>query len=74
MTRVAITGASGRTGWRVVDEALERGWAVRAIVRPGSQLPPSLMAAEQQGRLVVSRLELSQGDALQHALAAATPW
>ena len=68
MTRVAITGASGRTGWRVVDEALERGWAVRAIVRPGSQLPPSLMAAEQQGRLEVSRLELSQGDALQHSL------
>jgi len=69
MTLVAVTGASGKTGWRVVDEALRRGHAVRAIVRPGSVLPPALAEAEQQGRLDVRRLELPQGDALQHALA-----
>lgn len=68
MTLVAVTGASGKTGWRVVDEALRRGHAVRAIVRPDSLLPPALAEAEQQGRLDVRRLELSQGDALQHAL------
>lgn len=68
MTLVAVTGASGKTGWRVVDEALRRGHAVRAIVRPGSVLPPALAAAEQQGLLDVRRLELPQGDALQHAL------
>ncbi|KMM16799.1 SDR family oxidoreductase [Synechococcus sp. GFB01] len=69
MTLVAITGASGKTGWRVADEALRRGLQVRAIVRPGSVLPPALAEAEQQGRLEVRRLELVQGDALQHALA-----
>lgn len=68
MTLVAVTGASGKTGWRVVDEALRRGHAVRAIVRPGSVLPPALAAAEQRGLLDVRRLELPQGDALQHAL------
>lgn len=68
MTLVAVTGASGKTGWRVVDEALHRGHQVRAIVRPGSALPPALAEAERQGRLDVRRLELPQGDALQHAL------
>jgi uncharacterized protein YbjT (DUF2867 family) len=69
MNRIAVSGASGKTGWRIVDEALERGLAVRALVRPGSQLPPALAAAEQQGRLEVIRLQLSQTQALQQALA-----
>jgi len=68
MPLVAVTGASGKTGWRVVDEALRRGWSVRAIVRPQSQLPAALSEAEQQGRLELQRLELSQCEALQHAL------
>jgi uncharacterized protein YbjT (DUF2867 family) len=29
---LAVTGASGKTGWRVVQEALGRGYRVRAIV------------------------------------------
>lgn len=68
MTLVAVTGASGKTGWRVVDEALRRGWSVRAIVRPASQLPVALREAEQQERLEVMRLDFSQAEALQHAL------
>ena len=60
--RVAVTGASGKTGWRVVDEALGRGCEVRAIVRPASVLPPGLGAAE------IHRLQLSDGPALQDAL------
>ena len=60
--RVAVTGASGKTGWRVVDEALARGFEVRAIVRPDSVLPPALGAAE------IHRLQLSDGPALQDAL------
>ena len=60
--RVAVTGASGKTGWRVVDEALARGFEVRAIVRPDSVLPPGLGAAE------IHRLQLSDGAALQDAL------
>jgi uncharacterized protein YbjT (DUF2867 family) len=68
MTLVAVTGASGKTGWRVVDEAVRRGWTVRAIVRPGSRLPESLSEAERQGRLAVHRLGFSEMEALQHAL------
>ena len=60
--RVAVTGASGKTGWRVVDEALARGFEVRAIVRPDSVLPPGLGTAE------IHRLQLSDGPALQDAL------
>ena len=60
MTLVAVTGASGKTGWRVVDEALRQGLEVRAIVRPGSVLPPALAEAERQGQLAVQRLELGR--------------
>ncbi|MFM7674218.1 MAG: SDR family oxidoreductase [Synechococcus sp.] len=62
MTQLAVTGASGKTGWRVVEEALRRGWGVRALVRPGSSLPAGLEGAE------IVRLELSDGPALERAL------
>ena len=68
MTLVAVTGASGKTGWRVVDEALRQGLEVRAIVRPGSVLPAALTEAERQGQLAVLRLELGQTEALHAAL------
>ena len=29
--RIAVSGASGKTGWRVVQEAIGRGLAVRAL-------------------------------------------
>ena len=62
---LAITGASGKTGWRIADEALQRGQSVRAILRPSSQLP-----AELEGRpgLEVVRLELGDRAALVQAL------
>ena len=62
---LAITGASGKTGWRIADEALRRGQSVRAIVRPGSLLPPELEGRDQ---LTVIRTELGNGPALQQAL------
>jgi len=65
---VAVTGASGKTGWRVVDEALQRGHDVRAIVRHGSQLPTPLAGGNEQDRLEIRRLEFSEVEALQHAL------
>jgi len=68
MGSIAVSGASGKTGWRVVDEALQRGLGVRAIVRPQSILPPPLAEAEDQGRLEVFRLELNTAEALHHAL------
>ena len=62
---LAITGASGKTGWRIADEALRRGQSVRAIVRPGSVLPAQLEGRDQ---LTVIRTELGNGPALQQAL------
>lgn len=62
---LAITGASGKTGWRIADEALKRGQAVRAILRPGSVLPAALQGHEQ---VEVVRLELGDATALQQAL------
>jgi uncharacterized protein YbjT (DUF2867 family) len=59
---LAVSGASGKTGWRVVEEALRRGQRVRALVRPGSTLPPALAGAEEV------RVDLGQADALAGAL------
>lgn len=62
MTCLAVTGASGKTGWRVVEEALGRGWRVKAILRPGSDVPPGLAGAE------LVRLDLGDAEALGAAL------
>ena len=55
-----------------MDEALQRGLTVRAIVRPESTLPPALAAAEREQRLEVHRLDLNSGEALLHALKGCT--
>lgn len=62
MTRLAVTGASGKTGWRVVQEALSRGYQVRALLRPQSAVPEGLTGAE------IQRLELGDAAALRQAL------
>ena len=62
MATIAVSGASGKTGWRVVQEALRQGHTVRALVRPASELPAGLEGAE------VIRLELGRGEDLQRAL------
>lgn len=62
---LAITGASGKTGWRIADEALRRGQRVRAILRPGSVLPNALNGRDQ---LELVRLELRDAPGLQAAL------
>lgn len=60
---LAVSGASGKTGWRVVQEALARGHRVKALLRPGSQVPDGLTGAE------LIRLELGDQAALEQALA-----
>ncbi|EDY38591.1 NAD dependent epimerase/dehydratase [Cyanobium sp. PCC 7001] len=62
MATIAVSGASGKTGWRVVQEALARGHRVKALVRPTSELPAGLEGAE------VVRLQLGQTAELQNAL------
>jgi len=60
--RVAVSGASGKTGWRVVQEALAQGHDVRAILRPDSNVPEGLAGAE------LVRLDLGDREALEAAL------
>jgi uncharacterized protein YbjT (DUF2867 family) len=60
--RIAVSGASGKTGWRVVQEAISRGLAVRALLRPGSAVPEGLKGAE------IVRLELNDAKVLEKAL------
>ncbi|MXX09476.1 MAG: SDR family oxidoreductase [Synechococcus sp. SB0673_bin_10] len=60
---VAISGASGRTGFRIAEEALARGGAVRLLVRPTSKLPPSLAHCD------VRRLDFGRLPQLVEALA-----
>ena len=72
MDRLAVSGASGKTGWRIVEEALQRGQAVRALVRPDSILPPALNQAERDGRLEVHRIDLGSLETLMHALKGCT--
>jgi uncharacterized protein YbjT (DUF2867 family) len=62
MERIAVSGASGKTGWRIVDEARRRGLAVTALVRPTSTLPPELEGAD------VVRLQLTDEAAVTAAL------
>jgi len=52
---VAISGASGRTGYRIAEEALDRGQTVRLLVQPASKLPPSLSGCDTR-RLNFSHL------------------
>jgi uncharacterized protein YbjT (DUF2867 family) len=62
MARIAVTGASGKTGWRVVQEALRRGDQVTAILRPDSLVPEGLAGAD------IVRLQLQDRQALSQAL------
>ena len=45
--KLAITGASGKTGYRVVEEAIAAGYQVRLIVRSQSEIPDSIKTCER---------------------------
>ena len=60
--KLAITGASGKTGYRVAEEAISSGYEVRLIVRSKSEIPESLKGCE---RFVLST---TNGISLDYAL------
>jgi len=62
MMRIAITGASGKTGFRIVEEALQNGYEVKQIVRNNSKIPENLKDIE------CSRLSLDDKISLDNAL------
>ena len=45
--KVAITGASGKTGYRVAEEAISAGYEVRLIIRSQSDIPESIKGCER---------------------------
>ena len=59
---VAVSGASGRTGFRVAEEVVRSGGQARLLLRPASTLPESLEACEQH------RLDLTDDASLDQAL------
>jgi uncharacterized protein YbjT (DUF2867 family) len=59
---IAISGASGKTGYRVAEEVLAAGDRPRLLLRRQSSVPAGLEGCEQV------RLELSDADALDQAL------
>ncbi len=44
---LAISGASGKTGYRIAEEALAKGYKVRLLIRRNSVLPSSLQNCEK---------------------------
>ena len=59
---IAISGASGKTGYRLAEEVLAAGDQPRLLLRPGSVVPSSLTACPQH------RLDLNDAPALDAAL------
>ena len=44
--KIAITGASGKTGYRISEEAVKKGFRVRQIIRKNSKLIAGLESLE----------------------------
>tara|TARA_Y100001968_G_scaffold229757_1_gene212556 strand:- start:231 stop:905 length:675 start_codon:yes stop_codon:yes gene_type:complete len=59
--KLAITGASGKTGFRVAEEALAKGYSIRLLVRRTSVLPESLKNCERVNINLFNPTELQNG-------------
>ena len=44
--KIAVTGASGKTGYRITEEAVKKGIKVKQIVRKNSKIPENLKNTE----------------------------
>ena len=60
--KIAITGASGKTGYRIVEEAVKKRIKVRQIIRQNSKIREDLRNTE------TFRVSLDSKDALDNAL------
>ena len=60
--KIAITGASGKTGYRITEEAVNKGIKVKQIVRKNSKVTDNLKNTE------TFRISLDNKDALDNAL------
>lgn len=48
LTTVAVSGASGKTGFRVAEELLKGPFNPRLLLQPSSVVPPSLLEVDQR--------------------------
>ena len=60
--KIAITGASGKTGYRISEEAVKKGYKVKQIIRKNSKLSSGLE------RLETIRVSLDKKEELDKAL------
>ncbi len=60
--KIAITGASGKTGYRIVEEAVKKGFQVKQIVRKNS------LISEDSKNTEIIRVSLNNKDGLDKAL------
>ena len=60
--RIAITGASGKTGYRISEEAVKKGFKVRQIIRKNSKVSEGLESLE------TIRVSLDKKEELDNAL------
>ena len=60
--RIAITGASGKTGYRISEEAVKKGFKVRQIIRNNSKV------SEELDSLETIRVSLDKKEELDNAL------
>ena len=58
--KVAISGASGKTGFRIVQEASKKGLKVRQIIRKNSKIPPGLENYETKRISLNNKKELDE--------------
>jgi hypothetical protein len=63
---VFVVGASGATGQRVVEQLLDRGQYVKAVVRGAERLPETLRHHANLSLVEASILELSDMEILEH--------
>jgi nucleoside-diphosphate-sugar epimerase len=63
---VLVVGASGATGRLLVEQLLQRGVAVKIIVRPERMLPASLTDREQITLIRATLLDLSDAELAEH--------
>jgi uncharacterized protein YbjT (DUF2867 family) len=61
-----VVGASGATGLRLVEQLLDRGERVRALVRSPDRLPASLRDRHDLLVIGASILDLGDAELIQH--------
>ena len=63
---VLLVGVSGRTGKHALRQLLDRGVRVRAVVRPGTKLPPEVAGNPDMKVFETSLLSMGDEELRQH--------